>query len=511
MADSGQKKNIFPFVLVFITGASCLAVELTASRILAPFFGNSIFIWGNIISVTLAALALGYWIGGKFSDLRPDPRLLYWIVLVSGLLTACIPLVFRFVISSVVLGLGGFQMIMIIGSFISILLLFFVPLFLLGTVSPFVIRLLAKDVATVGNTAGNVYAFSTLGSILGALSTTFGTIPFLGSRETLYFFSSLLCIIAVIGLLAKKKWVIGLAAIPLILWALSAGAPLKDRPGLLYSTESPYQYIEVVQEDDGMLTLRTNDGRGIQSMYSASSPFTSSYFDYFAVLPYYIDHQDVNVLNIGHAGGTTSRIYTTEIEKDKDISLDAVEIDPEITTVARNYFNLDEQPITIIHDDGRHYLESTDERYDIIIVDAYSQQIYIPFQLTTQEFFDLVRSRLTDQGLMAINVNAVNDDSRLLTSILSTIRSVFPYVYSAHYEDTFNYLIVASETPVNFDRPGIRPSSPYVAELMNRIQRDARGVDEGGEILTDNRAPVELLTDSMFFTLIRESRVDEVL
>lgn len=502
----------FLYLFVFITGASITAVELTASRLLAPYFGNSIFVWGNIIGITLIALAIGYWFGGRLADRRPEPVVLFSVVLIAGVFTTFIPVVFRFIVESVIYQLGGFQLVLIFGSFISVLLLFAFPLVLLAMTSPFIIRLLTKDVATAGDTAGSVYALGTIGSIIGVFISTFVTVPFLGSRETFFLFSFLVLFISSVGLIKKSPYLLAVTLIPIMLWVVTANNPIRDRDGLVYETESPYQYIQIVEEEEGFLSLRTNDGRAIQSEYHPDSPFTGHYYDYYGILPYYLDSRDVSVLNIGLAGGTISRIYTEEVSKDIAMSFTGVEIDGRIIDVANEYFELDKQPITIIEEGGRSFLRRSDEKYDIIIIDAYGQQIYIPFQLTTKEFFLLTQEHVTDRGFLQININAVNRDSKLLNSIVATIRDVYPFVYLMHIPDSYNYFVVAANAKTDFSQPTISITHPTLQLLSNIFATQLEIiVPSDDNILVDNRAPVELLTDAMFFTLINESRLDELL
>lgn len=506
------KKRRFLYATVFITGAAVIAIELTASRLMAPFFGNSIFVWGNIIGVTMAALAIGYTLGGRLADRRPDEHVLFMIVIIGGCMTSAIPVMFRVVVDLVVSMLSGFDLVLIAGSMISLLILFAFPLLLLGMAGPFVIRLLAEDVSTAGNTAGAVYAFSTLGSIIGTFVSTFITVPFLGSRETFFLFSFLLLVVGALGRMRANKLFLLLPLLPVLLWIFTAGLPIRDREGLVYETESPYQFIQVVDEPDGAMTLRTNDGRGIQSVYRTDTAYTGLYFDYNLVLPYFIDRQDIRVLNIGHAGGSISRLFTEEASKEHSVNFTGVEIDKKITETADTYFHISGRPITLVHDEGRNYLRQTDQLYDLMIIDAYSQQIYIPFHLVTQEFFSLARSRLVPGGILAINVNAVNEDSRLLQSVLSTLRSVFPFVSYAPIPGSYNYFVVASEHAFDYSQPLRTPRDSRIVELMQTLAGGVRQVSErrDAQVLTDNRAPVELMTDAMFFTLLKESRLNEL-
>lgn len=497
-------------LLVFTTGAAVLSIELTASRLLAPYFGTSIFVWANLIGIVLVSLSVGYWFGGKLADRKPELRLLLLIVLTAGVATALVPLVSRAIAGTVLRAVSGFDVALVAGSFLATLILFTVPVLLLGMVSPFAIRLATTDVAKAGNAAGAIFAFGTLGSVVGAFGSAFGTVPNWGSRETFLLSSFLLILISAVGL--KKWWPYLFLFVPIAVYALVGGAGLKPLTNIVAERESAYQYLQVVDEGDGTRTLRVNDGIGVQSVYDPNSPRVGKYFDYFALLPYFRpEKRSQTVLNIGHAAGTITRQLDELVRKDFDLTITGVEIDREATELARQYFDLGKQNITVVNADGRVSLERSDKRYDAIIVDAYSQQIYIPFHLSTREFFELTRNHLEPDGIVSININAITRDTPLLQAFLATLAEVFPNVYVQHVSEGYNYFVFASMSSIDFSAFQQAVASSSYSDIGETLPETVERIEHPtGLVFTDNRAPVELMTESMIFRIIGTGQLGEL-
>jgi spermidine synthase len=478
-------------VVVFTAGAGTLATEISASRLLAPYFGSSTIVWANIIGLILVYLSLGYWIGGKVADRRPEPRLLGWIVLVAALVIALLPFVARPVLDLTVQGLDTISVGAVVGSFFAALLLFAVPVTLLGVVSPFAVRLALDDVTQAGAVAGRLYALSTLGSIVGTFVSAIVTIPLIGTQRTMLGAAALLVLAA--GLLLGSRWqilTIGMAALLFV-----PAETIKATSGLVYETESAYQYIQVLQRPDGSLVLRLNEGVVNHSVWRPSTVLTGGEWDMFLTVPPLLDNPPRTMLVIGNAGGTTARAFG---ELYPDVRIDGVEIDPKVTEVGRRYFGLDDNPrLHVITADGRPYLASTDKRYDIIAIDAYHQP-YIPFYLATEEFFELVRDHLNPGGAVALNVATVPGDERLSDALGTTMLTEFPSVFRWRALE-FNQLLLAFPKPVteqDLERRvgGISPAAdPLVAPFRARLSP----MTNTGDPLTDDRAPVEWLTDNM--------------
>lgn len=491
-----NRNKIFIYLVVFGAGVSVLAIELAASRLLAPYFGTSIFIWGNIIGIVLIALSLGYWVGGKLADKHPRTEYLMYLLLVAGILASFIPLFFSWYLEFVISNIS-FLASLIIGSFLAMILLFFGPVFLLGMVSPFALRILLSTVEESGKTAGSLYAFSTIGSIAGTFLSAFWLIPFWGTKETLYLSALILLLLGAVGLKKKPLYFL-LVLFPLLLYFITEDNFIKPVSGLIYEKESPYQYLQIVKRDS-QYNLLVNDGFGVQSIYDPNNILVESYYDYYSLLPFFQDTEEPKkVLLIGLGGGTISRQYLSFF---KNISIDAVELDPEVVKAAKQFFDLADQKINIHIADGRSFLAQTKSTYDLLVVDAYAQQIYIPFHLTTQEFFQETKRHLKEQGILAMNVNAVSLDSDLLYGILQTLRSVYPYTYVASLGEGFNWLVVASRDSLDAREMQKRVSIPLLETIAEEISSQFRKIEPDNEsmLFTDNKAPIEFLTEREIF------------
>ena len=476
---------------MFTAGAGTLATEIAASRLLAPYFGSSTVVWANIIGLILVYLAIGYWLGGKVADRRPEPRLLGSIVLVAALVIAVLPFVARPVLDLTVQGLDTISVGAVVGSFFAALLLFALPVTLLGAVSPFAVRLALDDVSQAGAVAGRLYALSTLGSIVGTFLSAIVTIPLIGTQRTMLGAAALLVLAA--GLLLGSRWQILTAGMAALLFV--PAETIKATSGLVYETESAYQYIQVLQRPDGSRVLRLNEGIVNHSVWRRDTVLTGGEWDMFLVVPPLLDHRPEHMLVIGNAGGTTARAFG---ELYPGVQIDGVEIDPKVTEVGRRYFGLcDNQRLHVVTADGRPFLAGTDKRYAIIAVDAYHQP-YIPFYLATEEFFRLVREHLAPGGAVALNVATVPGDKRLSDALGTTMLTQFASVWRWRALE-FNQLLLAfprqvSQAELSSRVAGIAPAAePLVAPFRARLS----AMGPTGKPLTDDRAPVEWLTDRM--------------
>lgn len=498
--------------LVFVAGMCSLATEMAASRLLAPYFGTSLFVWANLIGLILIYLTVGYYLGGRLADRYPRPEVLYRITLAAGLMIGVIPFVSRPILLWSVLGFERISAGIFISSLIAVILLFAVPVTLLGMVSPFAIRLEMSRVNAAGNTSGSIYALSTLGSIIGTFVPVLVTIPNIGTRATFVLFSVALCAMSLVGL---QRWpwllviVIGLVVPSLLMGRIKPMAGVAPGSTVVYETESAYNYIQVVQSGDNTF-LVLNEGAAIHSIYNPRRLLTGGPWDFFLVAPYFnpsFRPSDVHSLAvIGSAAGTVPRQYT---EVYGPIPIDGVEIDPRIIQVGRRYFDMNEPNLNAVAQDGRYFLETTSKRYTVVGVDAYRQP-YIPFQFTTREFFQLVKDHLEDDGVAAINCGRTPTDRRLVEVIASTMKAVFPNVYTIDVPDpAINTIVVGTKQPTqlqnfaaNLPNLGSGPLRLVAQEALPRLAE----VTSSPVVFTDDRAPVEQVIDQILLGYIRNGR-----
>jgi spermidine synthase len=472
-------------LLVFGAGTGTLATEIAASRLLAPYYGSSTIVWANLIGLVLLALSLGYWIGGRVSDRRPEPRLLGQLVVGSGLLVAAIPFVTDPILGVAAEGLDELSAGAVVGSFFAVLLLFAPPVFLLGMVSPFAIRLAVRDVATAGQTAGRLYALSTAGSLLGTFLTALVLIPLIGTQRTLLASAAVLVLSG--SLLLGRRWLLLGGAVAALL-AVPPGA-IRAGEGLVYETESRYQFVRVT-EQDGVRRLYLNEGVAVHSVWRAETVLTGGVWDTFLALPTLLERPPRSLAVLGNAGGTVARAFGSFYP---GVEVDGVEIDPAVTDVAYRWFGLGDNPrVRTFDEDARPFLRRVDRRYDLVYVDAYHQP-YVPFYLATREFFELVRARLAPGGLVALNVASVPGDEALLDGLAGTLADVFPEV-RVWPALRFNQLLVGlTAPPASRDAPDAR-----LEPLVDLLRRDLSGpVEPAGDPWTDDHAPVEWVTDQM--------------
>jgi spermidine synthase len=493
-------------VVVFLAGVASLATEMSASRLVAPYFGSSNVVWANVIGLMLGFLALGYWLGGRAADRHPRPGFLAALLLGAAALLAVVPFAARPLLHAALHGFASISVVVVAGSFFSVLALFALPVTLLGAVSPFAVRLSLPAVAEAGQTSGRLYALSTVGSIVGTFAAALVAIPLLGTQRTLLATATLVALAAVP--LAPRR-ALAVAAVLAAAAALPPGG-IKRTAGVLYETESPYQYVRVVSYPDGSRALQANEGVADQSVWYPHSVLTGGYWDLFLLLPPLLGRPAHSLLVIGDGGGTISRAYGRFYPR---VRIEGVELDPAVTAAGRRFLGVGANPrLHTVTADGRVYLERTRRRFDLIAIDAYRQP-YIPFQLATREFFRLVRSRLSPGGVVALNVAATPHDRRLTQALGTTLASAFPQVWRVSAL-RFSDLVLALPRPLSRDELVARLArvAPALGPLLPRVEPALAPLRPRGAPWTDDRAPVEWLTDRMLAAQIaRGEGLDETL
>jgi spermidine synthase len=490
-----------PEVAVFVSGVTSMGLEILAGRMIAPQFGSSIYTWGSIIGVFLAALSYGYWRGGKKAKLATNTRMARVF-----LLTAVYVALLLFAGDLLLRSMSGFPLPSRFASLPAITLLFGPPTYLLGYVSPYAAQLSTKT--GLGEASGHVYALGTVGSIVGAFGTTFFLVPELGIDG----------IALVFGLLSVatafwvgyeefgRRQVVAVGVVTLLLVVAVAGPALgvTVEGRTVYETQTPYQQLRV--SDLGDTRTLYLDGQRHSAM-DLSDPYRHV-FDYtrYFHLPFLVadDPDEVErVLFVGGGGFTGPKRFVHEYP---NVTVDVVEIDPEVIRVAKEYFEVEESPRLNIHRaDGREFLRETDTEYDLIVLDAYRKD-KVPFEMTTVEFMRLASDRLDEDGILFANLISAPDGaaSDFYRAEYKTIHRVFPTVYTFPTVDAN----VVQNVEVVATKDATRLSEQ---ELLDRNDARDVGIDlerevryyrepprtEDVPVLRDDRAPVDSLLDPM--------------
>ena len=499
---------------VFISGMTTLAAELAASRLIGNVFGTSNIVWASIIGLILIYLTLGYFLGGKWADANPTLGAMYRVLAWGAFTLGLVPYIAGPVLRSAATAFEFLQVGILGASFVAVLILFSVPITLLGTISPFAIRLSVDDPSRAGQISGQIYAISTLGSFIGTFLPTLVTIPAIGTKNTFLVFSLLLLFVALAGLgkFASRRdmlvhmWMPVLIAIVAV---LSRGQTLKNNVGQIYETESAYNYIQV-QEQNGFTLLRLNEGQGVHSIYNPDTLQYNGPWDQFLVSPYFYPGRkpsDIKrVAIVGLAAGTTARQMTAVYG---NIAIDGFEIDPKIVEVGQKYFGMNMPNLNIEIGDGRLNLEQSPYKYDIIAVDAYRPP-YIPAHMTTQEFFQIAASHLTDQGVLTLNSASVPGDRRLINGLATTMGTIFPSIYTVDIPGSLNTMIFATKQKtipenlaVNLVTLSQDPSvHPLLLASMQVTFANLKTGYETTTVFTDDHAPIEWIVNDMVIRFI---------
>jgi spermidine synthase len=514
----------FLYLTEFFSGMSVMAVELGANRLLAPYFSSSQIVWTIIIGTIMIAMALGNVYGGRAADKNPDPDRLYRRILIAAIWIAAIPLFGKYVI----LGISALMIVtistnlLIWAALFSCLVIFVFPLFLLGTVTPSLIKFTVDSLEESGSIAGRLGAANTIGSIIGTFLPTFVTIPAVGTSVTFLIFSGVLLVLCLLYFTSGRKKspakATAIAAAFAVLCAFGHSSSFafweKD---LIYEGESVYNYLQV-REDDQTVNLSTNVLFGVQSVYEKNSRLTGMYYDYAMAAPLMAGAASsdsggsADILILGNGTGT----YATQCGRYFDgMNIEGVEIDGKIMDLARKYFD-EPKDVKVTEYDGRAFLNAIDKKYDVIMVDAY-RDITIPFQMSTVEFFTGVRDHLNEGGVMVVNMNMRGESESgqaradINTYLADTIASVFNQVWTADVPETTNRELFAANRPAGGDTlaSSLASSLPSITKsdlrsLMETVSGSLTAYEAGTHIMTDDRAPVEMLGIRQLDSIIRD-------
>jgi len=549
------------YLLVFVAGLVTLGMELSASRLLEPAFGNSQIVWAALIGLILLSLAAGAWLGGLLADRYPHRSALELTLTAGALCVAFVPLLSTPVLRLASQVLAEFAPGLLIGALLAVGLLFAAPAMLLGTATPWAVRLamevneqeratrsssekthLPSPISDLGKTAGRLSATATAGSLIGAFLPVLWLIPAFGTRWTFYLLALLLLVVISASAFRRSHRWVPLAAIAIVLavaWLVQpqgVRAAWDDgRSGaILFEDESAFNYIAVRQWGSER-HLKLNDGIGIHSVYHPDMLLSQGIWDYFLLAPLFgggegrgtrgdvaIDEVATgrqadgetlfpqslisNLLLIGAAAGTTPGLYT---EIYGGIPITGVELDPEIIALGQTLFEANWPNYTAVAADGRRWLaQQPGVAFDVIAIDAYRPP-YIPFHLTTVEFFALVNEHLTENGVVAVNVGRTDTNYALVEAVAATLQQVFPSVFVIDEPGPpamlANSLVVATRQPTTLAKvhrniamlPDGLPAefTAFVQDAAPRIRPVAAQPD--APIFTDDRSQVEQVVHSL--------------
>ncbi len=501
-------------IIAFISGAVLMALEIVGSRVLAPFFGSSIFVWGSLIGVFLGALSIGYFVGGMIVDRHPTRRLLAGVLTIAGLFTILIPTYSSSLCHALSMNIWlGTRLPPLVASIV----IFLPPSLFMGMVSPIIVRLATNDIRKTGTTAGTVFALGSLGSIAGTFTAAFFLIPALGTRN-IVFSLGIILIVTSITLVRKTHRVL------LILTLLIGGGialahhedptryiPLAGKKEILFEADTDYHHIIVFQATYKgknirfMLFDNLNQGRGCTD---GDVLCDAEYVNYFHLaLIFKPDIKDVLFIGCG-AGSGPLRFH----QDYPSMEIDVVDIDPVVFEVVERFFIMKpSQRLKTYTSDGRIFLENCNKNYDFISIDAYNGSS-IPFHLTTLEFVRLVKRNLTEDGVAVANLvgSLEGEKSRLFRAIYKTYQAVFKHLYLFvvtkgslnGYKPTekTNLILIATdryldETQINqiaYELGKGKVSNPLFYHALSRFYANPIWVDDV-PLLTDDHAPVEIL------------------
>lgn len=494
----------FIYALAFVCGAAVLALEIVGTRVLGPFFGVTIYLWSSLITVTLLALSVGYVVGGKVADRHPTSSLLSWLILISGFLVLLIPWI-RHPVMHLTESLG-LRMAVLASS----MLLFFIPLTLLGMVSPLLIKIRTERLTELGNTVGGLYAVSTIGSVVTALLTGYVLIPYIGVNLLLLIIGLMLVTASAPGLLAGRSGkakvtllvlLIGFTAAMIKVTPVEAAAPSK---GLLAVQQSAYSELRVLEKSQGGFKIRylLMDG-------AAHSIVNPDNWNSYVYQNYIMDmlrdfHSPGDLLLIGLGAGSYAKSSVKSGWK-----VDALEIDPAVIDLAKQYFGLQPEDASVFCVDGRLFLTETEKKYEVIAIDAFGSSL-IPFHLMTTEFFGLIKQHLTPGGILLINVVALVRDDPLLGPLTATLESQFQYAYAlpvfSEANRTTNFVFFVSETDYHAPATEIVATRYDGLILKSTAVFDRRFVPkhDRSQTLTDDRSTADILSDQINLSMRHE-------
>lgn len=502
MENKLMRNKWFLYITEFFAGVSVMAVELGASRLMAPYFSSSQIVWTVIIGVIMIAMAIGNLWGGKLADKTNSPDRLYGRILIAAIWIALIPFAGRWLIAGVSLLLATFvtKNFLVWAALAACLVIFAFPCVLLGTVTPSLTKFTVDNLDDTGKTVGRLNALNTIGSIIGTFVPTFITIPAVGTAATFLIFAGVLAAIGIVYFaFARKRMIKGIVAAVVIVglcFTLPTYSFAFWESDITLEDESIYNYLQV-KDNDKRTVLSTNVLFGVQSIQRKDAELTGMYYDYALAAPCMAgmdgsENDGRSVMILGMGSGTYASYCVRYFP---GVKVQGAEIDEKIADIATEYFGLPGS-VEVAVEDGRAYLTASQEQFDVIMVDAY-QDITIPFQLSSVEFFTEVQRHLKPGGVMVVNLNMTSaQDGSINQYLCDTMASVFAHTYTVNVPANTNTVVFCTDSDGlrrTFDENRARLSNAKYADMMAKVAQSLQEYTGGDCILTDDKAPVELL------------------
>lgn len=497
-----RKSRFVLYGAAFSVGAATMGAELGAARLVAPFFGTSSMVWALVIGATLLSLSVGQLIGGWLSGRGVGWRGVAWMLTSSAVVLAALPLLGRPLMAGTLEYFYSEAYGTLLASALSVTFLTGLPLLAMGAVGPIFLQLAITDAKRAGQIGSYLYAWGTIGSLLGTYLSGLLMIPLLGTARTLWFFAALLLVTAAFFAFPRRPLLVTLVGVVAFLGAgMTTAPPIKDLPGQIFEAETAHNYVAILDRR-GQREMVFNDGFAVQSIYREDDLILEGVWGYYAMAPAWTTTgRPEDVLLLGLGGGTSARQYRAMYPEARVVG---VELDPGVVEAGRRFMGLPED-IEVVIEDGRTYLTVTNEHYDLILVDAF-QFPYVPFQVTTKEFFALLQSRVKPGGAVLLNVGRDGERHDVVHALVRTAREVFPHVAAVDVPRTYNTILYAGEHPlseaVGLNSLGLLPEHRM---LLGRLSTPGPwDVPPSTSVLTDDRAPVEWLTDLIVLRLFWE-------
>jgi spermidine synthase len=516
MASVRGAGKYYIYMTLFFTGAAIMVLELLGTRVLGPYYGVSLYVWSSLISVTLVALAVGYWLGGKVADRVVElnskdmhteeadaraARVLYRLIMASGIAVLLIPIVAGTVLKlTLPLGIRA-------GALVSAFILFSIPLAGLGMVTPYAIKILTDKLKVVGATAGNLFAISTVGSFIGTVLTGFVLIPNLGTKKVIFLQAGILILLWVVWELMDRKFAAALLAIPILgfcIMSMMAADELEAADGfeVRHKTESFYGQMKVV--DKGIKRWLTIDG-ALHTGIRKDTGLSLFPYSYYLELTTFMRPEAKDVLVVGLGAGSVTRRF-----EGLGMNVDSVEISPKVVDIARRFFGFRVPAEKVFIEDGRTYINNTDRKYDTVIFDAFSVSDTPPLHLITKEMFSEVGRVLKPGGILALNTFGFREGKavRIPASIFRTMKEAFPHVraFPTYKTSEFgNIVFLASDTALELRREVEGCDIEITCILLHEmLDKETTFTDSQGVVITDDYNPLEAWGVAMSESLRRD-------